>query len=946
MFFSSDRAGRKETPRPGRRRLTAWGWVTGLLLLIGMGTVGFASEPRRIVVVGDSTYAPMEFADAEGNPRGIVVDIWRLWEERTGVRVDYRTMDWTDALKAVENGQADAVGGFFYSNRRATSYEFSPPFLEISTSIFFDENIYGIKGLKDLHGFRVGVMHQDYAEEFLQTHAPETEVVAFTSTTDMIQAAVNGELRIFIADTPVALFYLAGLNRKNTFRFTSTPLYTNQFQAGVKKGNREMLALVNSGFDEISKADIEAIRHRWTGVSWAERIPWRWLAVIVGSALLAAVLAALGNLGLRRRIAAATADLEDKRRQLEASEKTSRENEQRFRTLTENADDGIVRFDRAFHPLYANPVVESFTGIPRDAYIGKKQFKPGLPKALETRLEQALARVFETGEKHRLEFELPSGTWIDWLLIPEKTADGSVDTILTSAREITDRKHYEQNLRESEEKYRQLFEMESDAIFLIEKDSGRILDANTAAETLYGYPRKALVQMCNRDLSAEPEQTTRATVSQLEKIPVRYHRKKDGTIFPVEIGASHFTWQGHEVHVAAIRDISFRVKAEGEKKRLEAQFHQAQRLESLGTLAGGIAHDFNNLLMGILGRTSLILAELAPDHPHGEHLRGIESLSKSAADLTRQLLGLARSGKYEVRPTDMNTLVKETAEMFGRTRKEIQIRTEPCEAPWTVEVDRGQMEQVFLNLCINAWHAMPGGGSLILQTANVCLDEAHVRPFSVAPGNYVKISVADTGIGMDPEIQQRIFDPFFTTKEMGRGTGLGLASAYGIIKNHDGIIQVRSEKGRGATFTIYLPASVKAAAPAANESNTLKMGTETVMLVDDEAIIADVAEAMLTSLGYQVLTAKSGREAIDLYSRDPSAIDLVVLDMIMPDMSGAETFDALRACNPEARVLLSSGYSINGGATDILNKGCRGFLQKPFSLTALSKKIRSILDAP
>ena len=916
----------------------------GLFLL--SPAMGGDAPRQRIIVAGGSDYAPLGYADAEGNPRGILVDVWQLWSRKTGIAVEYRMGPWAETLAAVNAGDADAVAGFFHSDSRAEQYKFSPPFLSIPSHIFFHHLIYGIKGVEDLHGFRVGVVHADYAEAYLQKHAPGTEVVAYSSYQDMIRAAVDGEIRIFLCDTPVAMYYLNKIDKDREYQRSFSPLYTNKIYAGVPKGNDRLHRLVVEGFNAISEEEIDQIQKQWTGVSWTEQIPWRWLAVIVGSALLLAMMAALGNLGLRRRIASATADLEDKRRQLEASEKTAQENARRFRTLTENADDGIIRFDRAFHPLYANPVVESFTGIPRDTYIGKQQFNLGLPKALITRLEQALGRVFESGEKHHLEFELPNGTWIDWRLIPEKTADGTVDTILTSAREITDQKRYEQNLRESEDKYRRLFEMESDAIFLIEKDSGRILDANAAAETLYGYPRKALLEMCNRDLSAEPEETTRATVSQLDKIPVRYHRKKDGTIFPVEIGASHFTWQGQDVHVATIRDISFRVEAEKEKKRLEAQFHQAQRLESLGTLAGGIAHDFNNLLMGILGRTSLILSDLAPDHPHGETLRSIETHAKSAADLTRQLLGLARSGKYEVRPTDVNTLVQETAEMFGRTRKEVQIRTKLDEALQFVEVDRGQIEQVLLNLYINAWHAMPGGGSLTLETANARLDEAYVQPFSAAPGNYVKISVTDTGTGMDPEIQERIFDPFFTTKEMGRGTGLGLASAYGIIKNHDGIIQVSSEKGRGANFTIYLPASVKTAMPAASERKPIKNGTEMVMLVDDETIITDVAEAMLKSLGYQVLTAKSGRDAVDLYSRTHSTIDLVILDMIMPDMSGAETFDALRAINPEVRILLSSGYSIDGKATEILDKGCNGFIQKPFTLKELSETIRIILDLP
>jgi signal transduction histidine kinase len=225
-------------------------------------------------------------------------------------------------------------------------------------------------------------------------------------------------------------------------------------------------------------------------------------------------------------------------------------------------------------------------------------------------------------------------------------------------------------------------------------------------------------------------------------------------------------------------------------------------MESLGTLAGGIAHDFNNLLMGIQGRTSLMVMDKDYSHPDFEHLKGIEDYVKSAADLTRQLLGFARGGKYEVKPTDINEMIKKSSSMFGRTKKEIKIHEKYQKDVWTVEVDQGQIEQVLMNLYVNAWQAMPGGGELYIETENVTLNEDYVKPYQVEQGNYVKISITDTGVGMDEATRQRIFEPFFTTKEMGRGTGLGLASVYGIIKNHGGFINVYSEKGEGTTFNI------------------------------------------------------------------------------------------------------------------------------------------------
>jgi CheY-like chemotaxis protein len=253
------------------------------------------------------------------------------------------------------------------------------------------------------------------------------------------------------------------------------------------------------------------------------------------------------------------------------------------------------------------------------------------------------------------------------------------------------------------------------------------------------------------------------------------------------------------------------------------------------------------------------------------------------------------------------------------------------------------MEQVFMNLYVNAWQAMPGGGELYLETGNVLLDYGQVFPHTVMPGNYIKISVTDTGTGMDGKTKERIFDPFFTTKEMGRGTGLGLATVYGIIKGHKGFINVYSESGHGTMFTIYLPASEKEVLKEETTTKTIARGTETILLVDDEKMVLEVSKTLLESIGYRVYAAQTGQEAIALYMEKTNEIDLVLLDMIMPGISGGETFDRLREINPDIKVVLSSGYSISGQAQEIMDKGCNGFIQKPFQLGKLSNKVRDVL---
>jgi PAS domain S-box-containing protein len=392
------------------------------------------------------------------------------------------------------------------------------------------------------------------------------------------------------------------------------------------------------------------------------------------------------------------------------------------------------------------------------------------------------------------------------------------------------------------------------------------------------------------------------------------------------------------------QEIEERKLAEAKRAELERQLRQAQKMEAVGTLAGGLAHDFNNLLMGIQGYTSLMLLNTNESHNHYEKLKNIEKYVVRGSDLTKQLLGFARGGKYEVRPTNMNELIKTSSQMFGRTKKEISIFTSLESKIWGVEVDQGQIDQVLLNLYLNAAQAMPGGGNIYIETKNVIIDENETRKKYFKSGKYVRIIVKDTGVGIDEKTKGRIFDPFFTTKEMGRGTGLGLASAYGIIKSHNGFINVESEVGRGSDFIIHLPASEKASKKETVITEKLFMGNETLLLVDDEEDILKIGAEMLNKLGYKVIPVRSGIEAVKLFTEKKDEIHLIILDMVMPEMNGSETFDLLKKIQPDLKVLLSSGYSLSEEASQILNNGHNGFIQKPFDINRISSKIRELLD--
>jgi PAS domain S-box-containing protein len=519
------------------------------------------------------------------------------------------------------------------------------------------------------------------------------------------------------------------------------------------------------------------------------------------------------------------------------------------------------------------------------------------------------------------------------------------------ARDITERKRTEEALRESEQFLIFAFDSIQDGISVLDHELN-ITQVNQTMRDWYAHMLPLEGKKCyeayhGRSEACEICPTIRALNTgklEMNEVPLA---QADGVTGTLELFAfPMFDNFGKPTGVVEyVRDVTEHKQTEEEKRHLESQLQQAQRMEAIGTLAGGVAHDFNNLLMGIQGRTSLMMLDTDSSHSHNEHLNGIEDYVKSAAELTNQLLAFARGGKYEVKPTDLNKLVKSQNRMFGRTKKEITIRGKYEENLWSAEVDKGQIEQVLLNLYVNAWQSMPGGGNLYIQTENVTLDENYPKPFEMKPGKYIKISVVDTGVGMDETTRKRIFDPFFTTKEMGRGTGLGLASAYGTIKNHGGFIDVYSEQGKGSTFNLYLPASGKKVIEEVELSKDVLKGAEIVLLVDDEDMIIDVGKPMLEKLGYNALIAKSGKDAIEIYKGQKDQIDIVILDMIMPEMGGGDTHDRLRKINPEIKVLLSSGYSVDGQATEILERGCDGFIQKPFSMKDLSQKIREILDS-
>ncbi|MCG6908511.1 MAG: response regulator [Deltaproteobacteria bacterium] len=514
-------------------------------------------------------------------------------------------------------------------------------------------------------------------------------------------------------------------------------------------------------------------------------------------------------------------------------------------------------------------------------------------------------------------------------------------------------------LREGEEKYRELYQeaKKAEAVYrsLIRSSADAILLYDLDYNPQYASPefqstfQWTLEELHDKGLSIVPDTARESVAAALRQVaengdPIRgFETKifsKDNELHHVSVSASRYDDHANKPAgvLSVIRDIS-------ENKRLENQLQHAQKMEAIGTLAGGIAHDFNNLLSVIQGNLSLMKMEIGPDHAATKRLDNIDKQLKSGSRLTSQLLGYARKGNYQVQALNMTRHLKETVEAFGRARKEIIVHFDPPPTDYMVEADPGQMEQVLFNLYVNAADAMPEGGDLFLKIGLVDHTKIKARHYSPAPGNYVMVEVADTGLGMSADVRQRAFEPFFTTKTMGKGTGLGLASVYGIIKTHQGYVEIESQPGQGTAIQIFLPVSAKQHTAAEQKTNDkLAKGRECILFVDDEPMLLEVGTEMLQMVGYRVLAAGSGQKAIEIFENNRDDIDLVLFDMIMPGMNGGELFDKIAKIKPDVKTVLSSGYSIDGQAQQIMERGCNGFIQKPFDVKKLSRKIRDVLE--
>ena len=625
------------------------------------------------------------------------------------------------------------------------------------------------------------------------------------------------------------------------------------------------------------------------------------------------------------------------------TEEALQESEAKYSALVENSKDGIIIIHEGVLK-FINKASADIVGYSPKEMIGINFLNFAAPDYRELVLKRYTDRI--EGK------DVPSIYEIELLRKDGKTIPVELNAIridfegkpadLAVIRDITERKKAEEALRQSEESLKTILNSIQAGIVIIDAETNTIVDANPAAIKMIGASKEEIIgHVCHKyicpaekgkcpitDLGQEIDNSERILLTATgEEVPILK------TVTPILLG-------GKEHLLDSFIDIT-------EKKRLEAQLLQSQKMEAIGTLAGGVAHDFNNMLQAIFGYTQILLMGKEPSNPDYEKLEAIEKSAQRASDLTKQLLIFSRKVESKLRPMDLNHEVKQVEKLLKRTiPRMIKIELYLADDLSTVNADPAQMEQVMMNIGVNARDAMPEGGRLIFETENVILDEEYCKTHLGATlGDYVLFTVSDTGHGMDKETLEHIFEPFYTTKEAGKGTGLGLAMVYGIVKSHSGYIMCYSEPGEGTTFKIYLPTiKQETGLEETKEEEMPTRGTETVLLVDDEEAIRELGDEMLTRFGYTVFTAPDGESALEIYREKKEKIDLIILDLIMPGMGGRRCLEEILKINLKAKVVIASGYSVNGPTKEALKAGGRGFISKPYSVKQMLKAVREALD--
>ncbi|MBB5348466.1 transporter substrate-binding domain-containing protein [Desulfoprunum benzoelyticum] len=892
--------------------------------------------PESIRVVTDNNYPPFVFHGSDGRIQGLLVDQWRLWEQKTGIRVELTATDWNGALVAMREGRFDVIDTIFKTDERRQWLDFTHPYARLEVPVFFNKEISGITDIESLRGFAVAAKEGDAAVDLLRRHGIDN-LLLFHDYEEIVRAAMEHKVNVFVVDKPPALYFLYKYGIQDRFR-ESDPLYVGQFHRAVSKGNTALLQTVEAGFAQISAAEVKAIERRWYGASISSLIPYR--LILPGVALLLLLILVLigWNQMLKRAVTRRTDDL--------------RLSEERYRLLFNVGSDALLVVDADTQQLInVNEAAIELYGYSREELLALRITD------LFSDPREGSRQIVNSGG--RLHIPLRYHRKKDGIVFPVDISCSFFELNgrhfrLAAMRDISERMRTEQELRESRRFLGGLIENSGNLIFVKDRE-GCYTMVNRKWEAVTGLLRENVIGRTDAELFAagDADQFRHHDLEVMESVQVIEQEETldaaKGRRTFLSVKFPLFDSDGKVNGICGmVTDLTERRQAEEERERLRDQLSQRRKMESVGRLAGGIAHDFSTMIGIILGHVELALLKIKPDDQLHENLRAIENAARRSADLTRQLLIFARRQNVVPKMLDLNETVAGMLTMLGRlVGKDIEVIWRPGENIWPVWMDPSQIDQIIANLCTNSRDAIADVGRIAIATENVSLSSSFCTGHEgCAAGDFVLLTVADNGCGMDKDVIDMLFEPFYTTKETGHGSGLGLATIYGIVHQNNGFIKVDSKVGQGTTIRVYLPRYVGDGdrREGTEAGGGYPAGQATVLLVEDEPAILGMTREMLEKIGCNVLTATTPAEAVNRAGEYGGTINLLMTDVIMPEMNGWELSRKLQAIQPDLKLLFTSGYSADViGHHDALEKAVH-FIRKPFTLDDLAAKVGEALE--
>lgn len=911
----------------------------------------------RQVRVGIYQNRPKVFQDADGRPAGIFVDLLNEIAAGENWRLEYVPCAWSECLEELAAGRLDLMPDVAYSRERGRRYDFHETPVVESWSQAYTNKSRPLTTLADLNGRRIALLRdsiqQGVIEQMLSGFGYKATIVPCDTFEEAFRLTGKGATDAVIANHHFGDYFFQDYGlQKTPIIFNPVSLY---FAAGQGR-NPELLAVIdrrlNSWRNQPDSSYYQTLG-RWMAKPPARVVPRYlvWGLVITGSVLTLAV----GIILLLRR------QVRERTRHLRQSDRSLRRSEEKFRNLFETMEQGVIYQDAKGAVLTANPAAERFLGLSLDrmqhhtfaTLPWQLVHEDNSPFRAE---EQPAVIALQTGRSVSgvvMGVRDPVGGSTRWILVNAIPSflpgESAPHEVYTTFSDITERKRAEEALANQYRELEQVFTAMPEAMIYADTQR-RIIKVNPAFGKIFGYAAAEVVGLSTSLLYAQPEDFEEQgrlrygppAATSYEPYEISY-RRKDGGLFTGEtVGSNIRDHAGLVVGMLAlVRDVT-------EHRKLEESLQQAQKMESVGRMAGGIAHDYNNTISVVLGYAELAREVAGSSEPMQGYIKEIIEAAQRSAEITRQLLAFARKQPIAPRVLDLNETIGGVLKMLQRLIGEnIKLEWEQTPGLWPVKMDPVQIDQILTNLCVNARDAISGGGKVTIHTENAIFDEGRCEADpGFASGSYVRLSVSDNGCGMDQATRELIFEPFFTTKEVGKGTGLGLATVYGIVKQNNGFIDVSSEPGQGTTFSLCLPAltGITARALPGKTAGIPKSLGETILVVEDEPAILKLAETMLGKMGYQVLSASTPNEARQHAENHPGPIHLLMTDVVLPEVNGRELAEQIKAIRPATICLFMSGYPADAiGNRDILAEGVH-FIQKPFTMQGLAAGIRAALD--